>query len=131
MDAQQANALALSLRRVAEAARHDPEAAALVRDALVESGVLEVFGPGADLDVVDLLDTAGEAALRSQLERLTPTELHALIARRRCDPRHETARWRSAKKLSDYIVEYARQTLELERVGATAGARGTTAAWML
>lgn len=111
--------------RLATAAQDNPRLAAQVREALAESGLLAVFGPSAALDVVDLLDAGGEAALRARLAQLSLSDLKAIVAARGYDPDHLTARWRSPRKLSDLIVAKAGAQLEKEV------AQASGASWML
>ncbi|MFI5273435.1 MAG: hypothetical protein ACHQ4H_10435 [Ktedonobacterales bacterium] len=111
--------------RLAAAAKADPAVAATVRDALAESGLLAVFGSGEALDVVDLLDAGGDAALRARLAQLTLSELKSIIAVRSYDPEKETARWRSPNKFIELIVTKATVQLEHEV------AQSSGASWML
>lgn len=111
--------------RLAAAAKADPQFATQVREALAESGLLAIFGAGEALDVVDLLDAGGEAALRARLAQFSLAELKRIVATRGYDPDHVTTRWRSPKKLSDLIVAKAGAQLEKE-VAQTSGA-----SWML
>ena len=111
--------------RLAAAAKDDPQLAAQLRDALSDSGLLAVFGQGESLDVVDLLDAGGEAALRVRLAQLTLAERKSIVATRGYDPDHLTARWRSPQKLGDLIVAKAGAQLEKEV------ARASGASWML
>src|SRR5262245_20705594 len=68
---------------VAKAAKDDAAFADRVRTALAASGLLEVFGAAATLDVVDLLDAGGEDALRARLQQLTLAELKQIVAAHR------------------------------------------------
>jgi hypothetical protein len=113
---------------VAKAAKDDASFAMQVRDALAASGLLEIFGAGGALDVVDLLDVGGESALRARLHQLTLAELKQVVASHHFDEEKESARWRSPTKFVELIVGKARQQLEeeLAREKATSGA-----SWML
>ncbi|HEV2461796.1 MAG TPA: hypothetical protein VGS80_25850, partial [Ktedonobacterales bacterium] len=72
--------------RVADAAAADPAVAEAVREALAQSRLLDVFGAGEALDVVDLLDVGGEEALRVRLRQMTLSELKQIVALRNYDP---------------------------------------------
>ena len=113
---------------VAQTAKGNTVFADQVRDALAASGLLNVFGAGATLDVVDLLDSGGEAALRARLHQLTLAELKQIVAVHHYDEEKESARWRSTTKFVALIVGKARMQLEeeLAREKATSGAE-----WML
>src|SRR5262249_19094807 len=113
---------------VAQTAKANTAFADQVRDALASSGLLNVFGAGATLDVVDLLDTGGEDALRARLSQLTLAELKQIVTAHHYDEEKESARWRSPTKFVELIVGRARQQLEeeLAREKATSGAE-----WML
>ncbi len=67
VDAHDVEQMTSLFTRIADAAKSDRSVADQVRDALARSGLLEVFGTAAALDVVDLLDAGGEAALRARL----------------------------------------------------------------
>jgi hypothetical protein len=121
------NHLADLFARVADAAKADPAVAGAVREALAQSGLLDVFGAGEALDVVDLLDVGGEEALRARLRQMTLSELKQIIALRNYDPDKEAARWRSPNKLIDLIVTRAAKQLERE----VAAQSSSGASWML
>ena len=127
MNAPNAQHLRELFGQIAAAAGEDTALRAHVRDALAESGLLEVFGTGDALDVVDLLDAGGEAALRARLHQLTLTELRQIISVRNYDPGNESARWRSPNKLIDLIVCHAGAQLEQE----LAQQQPSGASWML
>lgn len=115
-------------RQIADAAKANPQVAEQVREILAESGLLEVFGAGEQVDVVDLLDVGGEAALRARLGELPIGTLRQIIAARTYDPEKESARWRT-NKLIDLIVAHAQQELAAEQeAAAKAQAPGS---WML
>jgi hypothetical protein len=114
-------------KRIADAARVDAETAGQVREALAQSGLLEAFGAGETLDVVDLLDMGGEDVLRARLKQMQLSELRQIIAMRKYDPEKESARWRSPNKLIDLIVTRAGQQLEREVAAQTTSG----ASWML
>ena len=113
---------------VAQTAKRNTTFADQVRDALAASGLLSVFGAGATLDVVDMLDSGGEDALRARLHQLTLAELKQIVAGHHYDEEKESARWRSPAKFVELIVSKARQQLEeeLAREKAISGAE-----WML
>ena len=121
------NHLADLFARVADAAAADPAVAKAVREALAQSRLLDVFGAGEALDVVDLLDVGGEDALRARLRQMTLSELKQIIALRNYDPDKEAARWRSPNKLIDLIVAQAAKQLEKE----VAAQSSPGASWML
>lgn len=115
-------------KRMAERAKADPEVAVHVRDALLESGILDVFGSRNALDVVELLDMGGENILRVRLREMSLAELKQLVSANGYDPEKETARWRSPAKFIDLIVTRAQAQLdeELAREQTPSGA-----SWML
>lgn len=114
--------------RIVQAAKVDDEFAEQVRDAMAASGLLDVFGAGATLDVVDLLDSGGEDALRTRLQQMALAELRQLVAAKGYDEAKESQRWRSQAKFIELIIGKAKQQLaeELARQEAT-----TAASWML
>src|SRR5579871_511577 len=91
-------AMTAMFRRIAEAAQADAALAQQARDALVESGLLAVFGVGAAFDILDLLDTAGVEGLRAYLRPLSLAQLREIVQTRNYDPGKTTARWRSVSK---------------------------------
>jgi hypothetical protein len=117
-------------RRLAAVANADPTTADQLRDALAESGLLDVYGAGSSLDVLDLLDAGGEAALRTRLRSLSVPQLREVIAAHQFDPEKQSSRWRSAARLIDLIVARALDQLEAERT-ATASHPLAAASWML
>lgn len=122
--------IAEKLRAIAIAARANAEAAEAVRDAIFESGLLDVFGMGAQLDVVDLLDAGGEDALRARLGQMPLADLRTLVQRNKYDPDRASARWRSPARFIDLIVAKATEQLEAERNAAPTPALAE-ASWML
>jgi hypothetical protein len=114
-------------KRMADAAKADPAVADQVRDALARSGLLEVFGAGETLDVVDLLDAGGEEALRARLRQCSLAELRQIVTANKYDEEKESARWRSANKFIELIVERAQKQLAEELAKQPASA----ASWML
>lgn len=128
MDAQQIEQMVELFRRMAEKAKADPDVATHVRNALVESGILDVFGSRNELDVVDLLDLGGENILRVRLQEMSLAELKQLVSANGYDPEKESSRWRSQAKFIDLIVKRAQAQLEeeLARQEAPSGA-----SWML
>lgn len=127
MDARDFQQMEELFTRIASAAKADPAVAEKVRDALAESGLLEVFGIGEALDVVDLLDVGGEDTLRARLRQLSLNELKQIVSVRQYDPEKETARWRSPTKFIELIVTHARKQLDEELAQQAL----TGAAWML
>lgn len=115
-------------RQIADAAKANPQVAEQVREMLAASGLLEVFGAGEQVDVVDLLDVGGEAALRARLGELPIGTLRQVIATRNYDPEKESARWR-ANKLIDLIVTHAQRELAAEQEAAAKAQ--APASWML
>jgi hypothetical protein len=129
MEAYELRQITEMFRRMAERAAHDQVTAHQLRDALAESGLLDVFGEGPALDVIDLLDAGGEDTLRARLTKMPVAELRAVIAARNYDPNKETARWRSVAKFTDFIVARARE--ELERLDQAQPKSLEAASWML
>jgi hypothetical protein len=117
-------------RRLADRANADPTTARQLRDALAESGLLDVYGTRSTLDVLDLLDAGGEAVLRTRLQSLQIAELREIIAAHQYDPEKQSARWRSAARLIDLIVAHAQEQLEAERA-VPANTAQAAASWML
>jgi hypothetical protein len=129
MSAPRQDELMALFTRVTIAAQNDPDYADQVRDLLAQSGLLEVFGAGATVDVVDLLDSGGEDALRVRLHQLTLAELRQVVASNEYDPEKESARWRSPAKYIDLIVRKAKAQLEAELAAQANSNSG--AGWML
>jgi hypothetical protein len=127
VDAHDVEQMTILFTRVAGAAKADPRVAEQVREALASSGLLQVFGTAATLDVVDLLDVGGELALRARLGQLTLAELKQIINSHNYDEAKETTRWRSANKCIDLIVQRTQQQLENELAKQPVNA----ASWML
>ena len=117
--------------QIASAAREDDATRAAVRDAIVESGLFDVFGSGETLDVVDILDAGGEDALRARLSPLSLAELRGIVRANKYDPERESARWRSAARFVDLIVERAKTQLEQEQKTGAATRSLAEASWML
>lgn len=130
MDGLELRQLTEMFRQLAERAQADPTTARQLRDALAESNLLDVYGTGSALDVLDLLDSGGEAALRARLQGLQVSELREIIAAHEYDPEKQSARWRSAARLIDLIVAHAREQLEAESA-VPANSAQAAAAWML
>jgi hypothetical protein len=114
--------------RIAATAKKQEEFAEVVRTALAASGLLDVFGAGATLDVVDLLDSGGEDALRARLQQMTLAELKQLVTARHFDEENQSARWRSQAKFIELIIGKAKKQLEEELARQEAA---TAASWML
>ncbi len=126
-------------RHVLQTAKSDPAEARHVRDAVLASGLLEVFdltraADEADetetIDLLDLLEAGGEEALQARMAQLSVAELHQIIAIHNYDPKRETSRWRSPRKLIDHIV--AKATAELNGENAPIGEPALAGtAWLL
>ena len=119
------------IQQIANVAHGDAAVAAAVRAAIVQSGLLDVFGVGESLDVVDLLDGGGEEALRARLGQLTLADLRAIVRTRAYDPERASARWRSPARFVDLIVERAKAQLEAEQQTAAPTKALAEASWML
>ncbi|MEO7003700.1 MAG: hypothetical protein ABI068_17870 [Ktedonobacterales bacterium] len=119
-------------RQVVQIARDDPDAAQQVREAIIESELLSVFGANDTLDPVELLDLGGEPTLRLRLREMALADLKALVARLDYDPEKESARWRSTAKFIDLIVTKAQKQLAEEEAAALAQPAPLAAAsWLL
>ncbi len=125
MDPYRSSQIVDLFNHVAQTARTDAEAARQVREALIQSGLLQVFSTSDAVELLDLLEAGGEAALRARLQSLSVAELRQLIAAHGYDPENAAARVRSAAKLIDTIVAKARAQLEAESATAPA------VAWLL
>lgn len=123
--------VAETLRRIAEAARANPELAAAAREAIFATSLFDIFGAGDQFNPVDALDSGGEEALRAHLAALDLTALRALIRTHDYDPEREAARWRSAPRFVELIVAKAKAQLEQERKTGAATKAMAEAAWML
>jgi len=130
VDARELQQVTEMFRRLAAVANADANTAQQLRDALAESGLLDVYGAGSNLDVLDLLDAGGEAALRTRLQALSVAELRGIIAAHTFDPEKQSARWRSAGRLIDLIVVRAHEQLEAEQAAQATPAM-SAASWML
>ncbi|HEY8324634.1 MAG: hypothetical protein ACHQ1E_07850 [Ktedonobacterales bacterium] len=117
--------------QIASAARADDATRVAVREAILDSGLFDVFGSGETLDVIDILDAGGEGALRARLSPLGLAELRALVRANSFDPERESARWRSAARFIDLIVERAKAQLEQEQKTGAATKSMAEASWML
>jgi hypothetical protein len=96
-----------ALMRLARAAREDRELARQIRQLIIESGILQVFGEGENLNLLDALEAGGAALLRSRLETLTVPELKHLVKVYQFDPEKTTTRWRSTERLVDFLTKQA------------------------
>jgi hypothetical protein len=108
-----------ALMRLARAAREDREVARQIRQLIIESGILQVFGEGENLNLLDTLEAGGAALLRSRLEALTVAQLKHLVTVYQFDPEKTTARWRSAARLIEFVSAQAVemwQQMDRERV---------------
>ena len=119
------------IHQIASAARADAATRAAVRDAIVDSGLFDVFGSGETLDVVDILDAGGEDALRARLSPLSLAELRGIVRANKFDPERESVRWRSVARFVDLIVERAKVQLEQEQKTGAATKSLAEASWML
>lgn len=117
--------------QIASAARADDAMRVAVREAILDSGLFDVFGSGETLDVIDILDAGGEDALRARLSPLGLAELRALVRANTFDPERESARWRSTARFIDLIVERAKVQLEQEQKTGAATKSMAEASWML
>lgn len=123
--------IALTLRRIADAARANPDLAAATRDAIFDSRLFDIFGSDERFNPVDVLDSGGEDALRAHLRTLDIPSMRAIIRAQAYDPERETPRWRNAARFVNLIVEKAKVQLEQERkTGATTKSLAE-ASWML
>jgi hypothetical protein len=120
---QRSNQITELFRHVLQTAKADPTAARQVREALLASGLLEVFDltrvadeTGA-IDLLDLLEVGGDETLRARMAHLRVAQLHQIITAHHYDPQRETSRWRSPRNLIAHIV--ARATAELNAENAT------------
>ncbi len=117
--------------QIATAARANDATRVAVREAILDSGLFDVFGSGETLDVVDILDAGGEDALRARLSPLGLAELRALVRANTFDPERESARWRSAARFIDLIIARAKVQLEQEQKTSAATKSMAEASWML
>lgn len=107
------------LIRLAQAARGDFALTQQARELILQSGILDLFGSGADLNLFDLLDAGGAELLRSRLAQLTLPQLKQIIVSRGYDPDKTSARWRSPARFVDLIANKATdqwQQLTLTRI---------------
>jgi hypothetical protein len=125
MDPYRSSQITDIFSHVAETARTDAEAARQVREALIASGILQVFSANDASDLLDLLEAGGEAALRARLQSLSVAELRQVLTTHGYDPENAFSRVRSATKLIDAIVAKAQAELEAETSPAPA------VAWLL
>ncbi len=102
-----------------------------MRGAILDSGLFDVFGSGATLDVIGILGAGGGGALRARLSPLGLAELRALVRANTFDPERESARWRSTARFIDLIVERAKVQLEQEQKTGAATKSMAEASWML
>ncbi len=120
-----------AIYQIANAARDDAAVRVAVRDAILDSGLFDVFGSGETLDVVDILDAGGEDALRTRLSALSLADLRGIVRANKYDPERESARWRSVARFVDLIVEHAKVQLEQEQKTGAATKSLAEASWML
>jgi hypothetical protein len=100
------------LVRLAQAAEREPQAAQRIRDLVKESGILAVFGVGAALNPLDLLEAGGVALLRDALAPLSLAQLRQVVAASGYDPDRATVRWRSLARFVELIVAQAVAQME-------------------
>lgn len=120
-----------TIHEIADAARADTAVAAAVRTAILDAGLFDVFGSGETINVVDVLDAGGEPTLRTRLEALSLADLRAIVRANAYDPERESARWRSAARFIELIVEKAKLQLEQEQKTGAATKSMAEASWML
>lgn len=110
------------LIRLAHAARSDFALAQQVREIVLLSGVLELFGAEEDLNLFDLLDAGGDELLRARLGQLDLAHLKRIVAARGYDPDKASARWRSPARFVELVATKASeqwQQLSLARITTT------------
>jgi hypothetical protein len=123
-------------RHVLQTAKADPTAARQVRDALLASGLLEVFDLAREadeaetIDLLDLLEAGGEEALQARMAQMSIAELRQIIATHDYDPKRETTRWRSPRRLIEHIIAHATAELNAENAPPGQPALAGTA-WLL
>lgn len=120
-----------TIYQIANVARGDTAVAAAVRQAILDSGLFEVFGVDESLAVVDIYEAGGEGALRARLSPLSVAELRAIIQANQFDPQRETSRWRSPARFIELIVTRAHDQLESERKTGAPTKALAEASWML
>lgn len=120
-----------TIYQIANVAQSDTAVAAAVRQAILDSGLLEVFGVDESLDVVEIFEAGGAEALRARLSSLNVAELRAIIQANQFDPQRETSRWRSPARFIELIVTRAQAQFEsVRKTGAPTKALAE-ASWML
>lgn len=120
-----------AIHQIANVARADAAAAAAVREAIIEARLFEVFGVEEKLDVVDIVEAGGAAALRARLAGLGLAELRAIVKANDFDSARETTRWRSPARFVELIVSRAEAQLERERKTGAPTKALAEASWML
>ena len=109
------------LLRLAQAARTDYALAQQVRELILSTSILDIFGQGDGLNPFDLLDAGGEDLLRARLGTLSLAQLKHIVVARTFDPEKTTGRWRSPARFVDLIVKQANeqwQQISQSRVAA-------------
>lgn len=119
------------IHQIANAARTDAAVAAVVRQAILDARLFEVFGVDDKLDVIDIIEAGGAAALRARLAGLTVAELRAIIQANDFDPARETSRWRSTARFIELIVSRAEAQFEREQKTSAPTKALAEASWML
>jgi hypothetical protein len=117
------------LLRLAQAARSDFALAEQVRELILQTGILDIFGQGDGLNPFDMLDAGGDALLRSRLGTLSLAQLKQIVVARGLDPEKTSGRWRSPARFVDLIVARAVeqwQQLSLARIAAAPTMRMAT-----
>ncbi|HEY7833240.1 MAG TPA: hypothetical protein VIG30_06700 [Ktedonobacterales bacterium] len=107
------------LIRLAHAARSDFALAQQVREIVLVSGILDLFGVSEDLNLFDLLEAGGDELLRARLGQLDVAHLKRIVAARGYDPEKTSARWRSPARFVEMIAVKASeqwQQLTLTRI---------------
>jgi hypothetical protein len=120
-----------TIHQIANVARADTAVAAAVRQAILDSGLFEVFGVSESLEVVDIYAAGGEAALRARLGPLSVGELRAIIQANNFDQQRETSRWRSPARFIELIVARAQAQFESEQKTGAPTKALAEASWML
>ena len=100
------------LIRLALAAKSDYALAQQVRELVLLSGILDLFGAGEDTNLFDIMEAGGADLLRARMGQMTVPQLKQIIAVRAYDPEKTTARWRSSTRFVDLIAAKASEQWE-------------------
>lgn len=95
------------LLRLSQAAREDRTLALEIRELVLQSGILHVFGEGPAIDPLSVLEAGGEGLLRARLSRLPYGDLRKIVAANGYDAHGATSRWRSPPRFVELIVTSA------------------------